>query len=104
MDQSEIAAFRTLLTALNEELTPKVARRDAPDAVHSAAASELLREVRTALTRIEYGSYGSCLNCDQDISASQCRALPWASLCSACQSPSNTQRLARPDLRGVQAA
>jgi len=89
---------------MSEVLTARLTRRDALDAVLSAAARELLSEVRTALTRIEYGSYGTCLNCDQEISASQLRAMPWTSLCIACQGPCNSRRLTHPDFRGVRAA
>ena len=45
----------------------------------------MLREFRTALTRIEYGSYETCLNCDEEIGAKRLRAVPWTSLSIACQ-------------------
>ncbi len=104
MDQNEIAALRTLLTEMSQELTSRVTKRDALDPLHSAAAREMLGDVRMALTRIEYGSYGTCLNCDHEISASRLRALPWTSLCILCRDLGNGRRCARPDLRGVRAA
>jgi DnaK suppressor protein len=105
MEKSEINDIRTLLTRKNVELTSQLTKRDgiavdhnpdALEAVQNASArematqnpereSKMLREVRTALTRIEHGSYGMCLNCDEEIGADRLRALPWTSLCIACQ-------------------
>jgi RNA polymerase-binding transcription factor DksA len=99
MDQSQITAFRSLLTEMNEELTPKVTK---PDTIERD--SKMLREVRTALTRIEYGSYGTCLNCDQNISASRLRAAPWASLCIPCHDRCSGQSRTQRESRGVCAA
>lgn len=45
----------------------------------------LLREVNAALERIDDGSFGQCLDCDQAISLKRLKALPWASLCLECR-------------------
>ena len=47
--------------------------------------SELSRYVRAALDRIDEGTYGACLNCDEDIGMKRLHAVPWASLCIGCQ-------------------
>jgi DnaK suppressor protein len=47
--------------------------------------SSLLREVRAALDRIADGSYGTCLQCEEEVSRKRLKAMPWATLCIACQ-------------------
>jgi DnaK suppressor protein len=44
-----------------------------------------LREIRAALERIDSGSFGICLNCEEEIGAKRLAAVPWAALCIACQ-------------------
>lgn len=47
--------------------------------------SKLLKEVQAALNRIEDGSYGTCLRCDEPIPEKRLKALPWAAYCVGCQ-------------------
>ena len=47
--------------------------------------SNLLRNVRLALARIEDGSYGVCLHCDEDIKSKRLDAVPWTKYCITCQ-------------------
>jgi DnaK suppressor protein len=44
-----------------------------------------LRNVRAALDRIEEGSFGVCLHCDEDISPKRLAAVPSTALCILCQ-------------------
>jgi DnaK suppressor protein len=44
-----------------------------------------LREVETALVRMEDGTYGACLECGQPIPYARLAANPSASRCIACQ-------------------
>jgi RNA polymerase-binding transcription factor len=46
---------------------------------------KLLREISDALRRIEHGSYGVCLECEEPISVKRLDALPWARYCVRCQ-------------------
>jgi DnaK suppressor protein len=46
---------------------------------------KLLREISDALVRIEQGTYGVCLECEEPISAKRLEALPWARYCVSCQ-------------------
>ncbi|PWU05803.1 MAG: TraR/DksA family transcriptional regulator [Terriglobia bacterium] len=105
MTRAEMNNFRAVLNAKHAEATRALGRRDGltiertPDAldeVQFAAARELstrnleresslLREVRAALDRIADDSYGSCLHCEEDISPKRLKAMPWATLCIACQ-------------------
>lgn len=45
----------------------------------------LLKEVRGALARIDDGSYGHCLGCEEEINLKRLTALPWAGYCLTCQ-------------------
>ena len=47
--------------------------------------SNLLRNVRSALRRIEDGSFGICLHCEEEISPKRLAAVPWAPYCIQCQ-------------------
>ena len=47
--------------------------------------SNRLREVRTALRRIEAGTFGICVDCEENINPKRLAAVPWASSCIVCQ-------------------
>ncbi|MFN7292795.1 MAG: TraR/DksA family transcriptional regulator [Pirellula sp.] len=48
------------------------------------ATDEEIREIRTALKRIDDGSYGTCTQCHKSISKARLEALPWATSCIKC--------------------
>jgi DnaK suppressor protein len=105
MTRSELNRYAMILTAKESELTGAMAKRDgiaiertadALDEVLLAAARELstrslerqsgmLRNVRAALRRIADGSYGTCLECEEEISQKRLHAMPWATHCITCQ-------------------
>ena len=47
--------------------------------------STLLRHVKAALERISQGSFGTCIECESEISPKRLIAVPWASRCIQCQ-------------------
>jgi DnaK suppressor protein len=47
--------------------------------------SNWLREVRAALRRIDAGTFGICVGCDENINPKRLAAVPWASSCIVCQ-------------------
>ena len=47
--------------------------------------TSLVRELRAALDRVEEGSYGLCIDCDDPIAARRLAAAPWAARCLRCQ-------------------
>jgi DnaK suppressor protein len=47
--------------------------------------SNILRQIRRALSRIADGTYGVCLHCEEDILPKRMAALPWAAFCIKCQ-------------------
>jgi DnaK suppressor protein len=105
MTNAEMKAYKKTLAAKESELIGALRNRegieiekspDALDEVQRAAERELairtldresshLRSVRSALHRIEDGTYGVCLHCEEDISPKRLNAVPWAPFCISCQ-------------------
>ena len=48
--------------------------------------STLLRRVKAALRRIQDGSFGMCIECEEPVSPKRLAAVPWAPRCIQCQS------------------
>lgn len=59
----------------------------------SMRATEILRNVRAALARIENGTYGECVRCGETISQKRLAALPWTPNCIRCQERLDEQQL-----------
>jgi DnaK suppressor protein len=105
MTENELNKYRNVLEAKQAELAQLVRNRDGIAIEKSADAfdevqyaterelairnldrdSNLLRNVRGALSRIGGGSFGVCLHCEQDISAKRLAAVPWTTFCIQCQ-------------------
>jgi DnaK suppressor protein len=66
---------------------------------HLDRESCLLRDISGALSRIENGTFGTCLHCEEEISQKRLAAVPWAPFCLACQEAAD-----RGDQRVLQAA
>src|ERR1700730_12347506 len=105
MTKNELNKFKNILEAKQAELVAFVRNRegiaiekspDALDEVQHAAErelairnldreSQLLRNVRGALRRLDEGSFGVCLHCEEDIRPKRLAAVPWTPFCIACQ-------------------
>jgi DnaK suppressor protein len=105
MTKSELNKYKSLLEAKQAELAHMIRNRDgiaiekcadALDEVQYATDRELairsldhdyslLRNVRAALGRIEEGSFGLCLHCEEDISPKRLGAVPSTVFCIVCQ-------------------
>lgn len=105
MTNNELNKYKQILEAKQAELSQVLRNRDAitieksPDAldeVQNAAERELairnldresnlLRNVRAALARIEEGSYGICVHCEEEISLKRLNAVPQTPYCIQCQ-------------------
>jgi DnaK suppressor protein len=105
MTKTEINKFKKILENKRDELEQIVRNRDAITIEKSADAldevqhaaerelairnldreSHLLRNVRSALRRIEDGTFGTCLHCEEEISPKRIAAVPWAAFCIQCQ-------------------
>jgi DnaK suppressor protein len=112
MTKTELNKFRNILEAKQAELAQVIRNREAitieksPDAldeVQHAAERELairnldresglLRNVRAALRRIDEGTFGVCLHCEEDISPKRLNAVPWTPFCIRCQEEADRNR------------
>lgn len=55
-------------------------------------STALLRQVRSALQRLQDGSYGRCLRCDEPINPKRLAAVPWTPFCLPCQQDADQER------------
>jgi DnaK suppressor protein len=109
MRKDRLAQFKKRLLDKQRQLTEEVGRtalygkdqeddsiKDLGDQANTAYTREfffelgngdrrLLRDVVSALQRIEDGSYGSCERCGEPIAEKRLEALPFARHCIACQ-------------------
>ena len=105
MTVAETARFTSLLRQKETELSRSLRNRDeivvekAPDTLDEVQLmrerelairnldrdSNMLRQIRRALSRIANGTYGVCLHCEEDILPKRMAALPWAGICIKCQ-------------------
>ena len=114
MIRDQLNTFKEILEARRAELMPSMEKRDdiaiqrVPDLLEEVQlASErelatrnlerrakLWRDVRAALVRIDEGTYGTCLDCEEEIGLKRLNALPWTPLCIRCQEQSDSRRRA----------
>jgi DnaK suppressor protein len=105
MNRTELEKYKALLEAKQAELSNGLRNRDeiliekTPDALDEVQLAgerelairnldreaNLLRNVRGALSRVNDGSYGICMHCEEDIKVKRLDALPWAAYCIRCQ-------------------
>ncbi len=117
MTKTELTKYQKLLEARRQDLSAGMRNRegiaiektaDALDEVQLAGERELvirnldreatiLRQVRAALGRIEDGSFGICLHCEEDISPKRLAAVPWALYCIRCQEAADRHEFERDD-------
>jgi DnaK suppressor protein len=104
-DSERNEAFQLILNEKGAEITKAVRNREdiiiekAADELDETATafereiavqkldreSRLLRQILGALLRIENGTFGTCLHCDEEISRKRLAAVPWTPFCLACQ-------------------
>jgi DnaK suppressor protein len=105
MTTEELANFRSVLEARQIELEAMLRNRDVIavnlssdvlDQIQHAQEREMaignlerasarLSEVRTALQRIQLGTFGICVDCEEEVSLKRLAALPWTTSCLACR-------------------
>ncbi len=108
MKKSELTQHKKALLAKKQDLESSIGKksltgRSGTDghgdfADHSAAANEeeisiqlkqtdakLLRAIEDALSRVESGTYGVCVDCEDEISAARLEAVPWTKVCIGCK-------------------
>ena len=112
MSKVETNKYKKILEGKQSELAQVLRRRDgiaiekaadALDEVQYAAERELairnldresnmMRLVRLALQRVDDGSYGVCVNCEEPINPRRLQAVPWAPYCIRCQEMADQSR------------
>jgi len=105
MNRTELEKYKAMLEAKQTELSGGIRNRDeiliekTPDALDEVQLAgerelairnldreaNLLRNVRAALFRINDGSYGICMHCEEEIKPKRLDAVPWAAYCIKCQ-------------------
>lgn len=106
MEKAQLTKFETILKNRREELRKSQAQeekqedydfgRDEGDRANFSQSKEmafrqkaqdrgLLMMVESAITRIEDGSFGTCINCGQEITLARLNAVPWSRYCITCQ-------------------
>lgn len=60
--------------------------------LQSSQNAALVNAVRAALLRIEGGTFGLCMNCEQEINMNRLKAIPWVRYCIICQGLIDEQR------------
>ncbi len=66
------------------DMTQQAAERDVAVQMLDRGSKQV-RRVRSAIDRIDDGSYGLCLECEEEIAPKRLKAIPWAELCIHCQ-------------------
>jgi DnaK suppressor protein len=117
MTTTQLEEFKSILQAKQAQLTGALRNRDeiiiekAPDTLDElqmandrelairtlALDSTMSKQIRNALDRVADGSFGICVNCEEDISPKRIKALPWATFCISCQDEMDHQNA---DTRG----
>jgi DnaK suppressor protein len=114
MNRTDLERYKAILEAKQAELSGGLRNRediliektpDALDEVQLAGERELairnldreanlLRNVRAALSRINDGSFGVCMHCEEEIKPKRIEAVPWAAYCIRCQEAADRHEFA----------
>lgn len=117
MNKTELEKYKAMLLAKQAELSKGLANRediaiqktpDALDEVQLAGERELairnldresslLRNVKAALMRINDGSYGTCMHCEEEIKPKRLEAVPWTPYCIRCQEAADRNEFESPE-------
>jgi DnaK suppressor protein len=112
MTKTELNTFRKTLENRQAELESGSRNREAlaietsPDELdriqHASNREEAIgnlersasrmREVQAALQRLDEGSFGICIGCEENISPKRLAAVPWAASCIVCQEIADRER------------
>jgi DnaK suppressor protein len=113
--QAAVNGFQKLLERKDAELAQLLRKRDgivietSPDPMDEIQCaserdlairnvdyeSNVLRQVRAALRRVQDGSFGICIVCEGEISPKRLAAVPWAPRCIQCQDTADQDRQER---------
>jgi DnaK suppressor protein len=120
MTTKELTHFRTVLEARETELKELLRDReviavnlsaDMLDQIQNAQERDMamghlergsarLLEVRSALRRIQLGTFGICADCEEEISMKRLAAVPWTTSCLACREAADRSQSPSPNVIG----
>jgi len=83
------------------DMTQEAAERDVAVQIIDRE-SALVRQLRSAIDRIKDGSYGLCLQCEEEIAPKRLKAIPWAELCIHCQEDADELDSQRKRIRALE--
>ena len=86
MTKTELNKFRNILEAKQAELEQVIRNREA---ITIEKSPDALDEVQR---RIDEGTFGVCLHCEEDISPKRLNAVPWTAFCIQCQEQADRNR------------
>lgn len=74
-------------TPLNADSTERATELENAEVLSelNREAIEELGRINMALSRMDAGSYGTCIDCGEDIDAERLKSVPWALRCLACE-------------------
>lgn len=87
MYEQDIRAGQEAVEEAAEDIVDRATRASSRELLFSLSDAErqTLLQIEEALERIEGGSYGLCVNCEEPIAAARLKAVPWARYCFGCQ-------------------
>ena len=79
--------FRFQIYANNKDIADKAANSYTKEFLFSQSSNErtILQLVNEALDRLEKGSFGFCVACENEINQKRLEAVPWTRHCISCQ-------------------
>ena len=118
MTTKDLAHFQTILEARQTELKELLRDRevvavnlsaDMLDQIQNAQERDMamgnlergsarLLEVRSALRRIQLGTFGICADCEEDISMKRLAAVPWTTSCLSCREAADRSQSLTPEV------
>jgi RNA polymerase-binding protein DksA len=74
------------------DMTQQAAERELA-VVNLDRGTATARRLRAAMDRVDIGTYGVCLECEEHIAPNRLKAIPWAELCIRCQEAADHSHL-----------
>ncbi|MEK9644866.1 MAG: TraR/DksA family transcriptional regulator [Alphaproteobacteria bacterium] len=98
--EDRLALLVSKLSEIDEDLKEHGTEADFEERATEIAGDEVLeglgvqglkeaQQIKAALTRIDDGTYGICVQCDEEIPEKRLELLPHTPLCTSCMSGAN---------------
>lgn len=84
MKRGRLEAIHIVRAADPVDMTQQAAEREMAT-LSIDRESTTARRIRAAINRVDDGSYGICVDCEEEIALKRLKAIPWAERCIRCQ-------------------